>query len=183
MGYKYNALMKLKNKKLNIHTTELAYCKADILNLIQKHGDAFSVREDSNIILTDLPFYTDINDIPDSPTVGDSWIFSNGRKYDANQLLNFVATVHSDGNFEIESSELKIPLRHMYRYPESLSYVTGNICDKPQDWKIRGNVNIKYVEKCIYFMFTRYIFERVECTLYPYGVGIFNEPIVFWQIG
>ena len=55
-------------------------------------------------------------------------IISNGLKYDDHLRYNIVYKIEENGDFYCEFSRLKVPLRHMYRHPESLRTVREKHC-------------------------------------------------------
>lgn len=161
------------------------------------HYDKCTIRTDHKEITNDLPFYI-IDSTKKSYLIelANIWteakeksyklIVTNGIKYDPIQNYNFVVRFSSNGNFTCEASDLKVPLRHMYRYPEKLLSVSGNISDDIQEWKIYNNANgVNRIElkHDLEEVYTMQIMDRfIECTKYPFPVGIFKKQIVYWQI-
>jgi hypothetical protein len=95
-----------------------------------------------------------------------------------------VVKIQKNGDFIFEASELKIPLRHMYKH--SLLFCLGNISDNIHQWfihKQRYGLNKTIIKDDLLTIYNYQLFDKwLEITKYPIGVGIKNNRIVFWQI-
>ena len=111
-------------------------------------------------------------------------IISNGIQYDNIQEYNMVVKFNKKGDFLFEASELKIPLRHMYRHP--LLSCSGNLKDEVSQWEIynaRYGINKIYIKNDLLSLYNYQLFNKwLEITKYPIQVGTKNKNIVFWQI-
>jgi len=194
MFAKIESFKKLVSLGLNVHRYFIPESYEEYVDTV-KDLTVCTIRTDHQSIVVDLPFYV-MDTTKCHPLVVESiWktalkndyklIISDGIKYDPIQEYNLVARFESNGDFIFDASELKIPLRHMYRCPMLSCY--GNISEEVSEWTI---INNKYgLDRCIIkhdleLLYSYQLYNQwLEVTKYPKGVGIQHEPIVFWQIG
>lgn len=189
---KINSLNKLVDKGLNVHSFYIptTYIEFEDLLINLKYC---TIRTAHREITKDMPFYI-FNIGIDKPRIKEIWqesvnsgyrlIVSDGIKYDNIQSYNMVVKLSRNGDFIFEASELKIPLRHMYRHP--LLSCSGNIKGGVRDWEVYNNRNTidkRNIKHVLEELYTYEIFDKwLEITKYPTEVGIRNKDIVFWQI-
>lgn len=191
---KIKSLIYLDSKGLNHHLWYTAETFLSFKHIIKSLGNFCTIRTDHLEKENDLPFFIVKNEteerlkeIWDIIEIGNYVpIISNGIKYDVDQLYNLCLKIESDGSFIFEASTLKIPLRHMYRYPDELLSAYGNISDRPNQWNFVNNtygIDRFQLLKVLQKIYTLGIYNKyIECTVYPYSVGVFDDNIVFWEI-
>lgn len=193
MFNKINSLKSIVKLGLNVHRFYIPNSYKEYIKLLQDLSFC-TIRTDHETIKENLPFYIVNTQKNDMRLIDNIWdeaqqnnyklIISDGIKYDSIQEYNLVTKINENGDFIFEASELKIPLRHMYRYPLLSCY--GNIADKISDWDIINNkygLDKRTIKRDLEILYTYGIYNKwLEVTKYPQGVGIKNEPIVFWQI-
>lgn len=191
---KIQSLVFLDTKKLNHHLWYTAAQFESFMYTIRALGNFCTIRTDHPTKENDLPFF--IVDHESEERLMEIWkiiddgnyvpIISNGIKFDKDQLYNMCIKIESDGSFLFEASILKIPLRHMYRYPDDLLSAYGNISDKPNQWTFINNtygIDRFQLKKILEKIYTLGIYNKyIECTVYPYSVGVFDDNIVYWEI-
>jgi len=186
-NYMYDKINSLKNivkKGLNVH-------KFYIPNNYNQYKDLINelkfctIRTDHKTQSQDLPFYIFNIQKDNENKLNEIWIesqekeykliISNGIQYDNIQEYNMVVRFRENGEFLFEASELKIPLRHMYRHP--LLSCSGNLKDEVSQWEV---YNARYG---ILTLYNHQLFNKwLEITKYPIPVGNKKENIIFWQI-
>jgi len=190
---KIQSLQSIVKLGLNVHRFYIPNSYEEYIKLINDLN-LCTIRTDHETKKEDLPFYV-VNTFKDnSEYINKIWdvsqqyqyklIISDGIKYDNIQEYNLVTKIDKNGDFIFEASELKIPLRHMYKYPLLSCY--GNISDEITEWSIINNkygINKCSIKRDLETLYTYGIYGKwLEITKYPQGVGIKNEPIIFWQI-
>lgn len=190
---KIQSLNMIKNLSLNIHNFYIPNSYQEYKDII-KQLEFCTIRTDHEVITEDLPFYIFDSRIDNINKLNQIWndsqlnnyklIISDGIKYDNIQDYNMVVKIQKNGDFIFEVSELKIPLRHMYRY--SLLSCTGNIGDNIHQWSIhkqKYGLNKANIKDDLLTIYNYQIFDKwLEITKYPIGIGIKNSRLVFWQI-
>ena len=193
MYSKINSLKIIINKGLNVHNFYIPY-NYDQYKLLLNELKFCTIRTDYKTIPQDLPFYEFNIEKDDENKLNSIWneskekeyklIISNGIQYDNIQEYNMVVKFNEKGDFLFEASELKIPLRHMYRYP--LLSCSGNIADEISQWEIynaRYGINKLNIKNDLLTLYNYQLFDKwLEITKYPIPVGVKNNNIVFWQI-
>lgn len=197
---KIASILKIKNQGLNIHNTVISEKVEEILKVAKDYG-MFTIRTDRvtkwekgwegksefPFIVQDTPTnnYEQLeNKLNQLVSEGFVFIISDGIKYDKIQDYNAVAILKVNGDFRIEASTEKVPLRYMYKRG-NIFIAEGNITDKLRDIQFYGTVNFdkKAILQDIQYLYTKEIFNKwIEFTRYPIRVGINNEKFVFWQI-
>lgn len=191
MGKKTNCLKNLMELGINVHEYQEVFKRDELVNYINLHP-IMSIRFDDDAGTTDLPFFVVDENHPISileisnlaNAYNCSMLCSNGHQYDQDQICNFVGMVLRDGSFELEYSTKKIPLRQMYR--EATTVVTGSFGDYFQYHFMNKEKNIlskKQLEDILVYLFQMDCYQkRIEGTLYPYPVGVYQKTIVIWQV-
>lgn len=199
MGAKYNNLVKLYDKNINVHEFHEIRTLEQLIDY-SKNNLMFSIRFDRENDFHQLPFYkynrNDFNNpaeinkylekiILEANQLGCTLLCSNGYLYDKNQICNFVIEIDDKQNFVLEWCNKKVAVREMYQYKTSI--LKGNIKEDLKDmhW-ISEKENIidnKDIESIINWAFgTGFINKNIEGTLYPVNVGLLKEKIVCWQV-
>ena len=192
---KIKRLNNIVNLGLNLHQFYIPETYEEYKNLISKF-ELCTIRTDHKYISEDLPFYIfnrqkdgeEYLDLIWDEAQGKQYrlIISDGIKYDNIQKYNMVVKLQSNGDFIFEASDLKIPLRHMYRYPSSLLSCTGNLSESIHLWHMfnkRYGINKLIVRRDLLILYNCGLFDKwLEVTKYPIPVGNRKENIVFWQI-
>jgi hypothetical protein len=178
---------------LNVHNFYIPNTYEEYKNIT--HQLKFcTIRTDHKFITEDLPFYIYDSNKDSEDKLISIWnesqqkefklIISNGIQYDNIQEYNMVIKLQKNGDFIFEASELKIPLRHMYRHP--LLSCSGDISDEIPQWDIynaRYGINKINIKNDLLTLYNYQIFDKwLEVTKYPIPVGIKNNNIIFWQI-
>jgi hypothetical protein len=193
MYNKIASMNRLVNQGLNVHRFYIPETYAEFCNITEKLNKC-TIRTDHAIKTEDLPFY--IYDVDfegkmkglgiwkDSEECDYKLIISDGIKYDPIQEYNMVVKFDKNGDFIFEASELKIPLRHMYRHP--LLSCSGNLTDGVSEWNIinqKYGINKVHIKDDLLELYNYGIFNKwLEVTKYPQPVGMQNKNIVFWQV-
>ena len=192
---KIESLNNIVKLNLNVHQFYIPETYEEYRSLIDKFGFC-TIRTDHKFKSEDLPFYI-FNKQKDSEEDLDLiWdeaqgkqyklIISDGIKYDNIQKYNMVMKIQNNGDFIFEASDLKIPLRHMYRYPSKLLSCTGNLSDGIHLWHIfnkRYGIDKLIIKRDLLTLYNCGLFDNwLEVTKYPIPVGMKNENLVFWQI-
>lgn len=190
---KIQSLNNLVDMRLNVHKFYIPESYEEYKDIINRL-EFCTLRTDHKDKTEDLPFY--IYDKKKDPIgkLETIWnvaekesyklIISDGIKYDAIQEYNMVVNIQQNGKFELEASELKIPLRHMYKHP--LLSCAGAIGDDANHWithKFRYGINRNIIKDDLEVLYNYGIFNHwLEVTKYPIPVGTQNQNIIFWQI-
>ena len=192
---KIESLNKIINLGLNLHKFYIPATYEEYRNLTDKF-ELCTIRTDHKYISEDLPFYI-FNKQKDNDEYLDLiWdeaqakqyklIISDGIKYDNIQKYNMVTKIQKNGDFIFEASDLKIPLRHMYRHPSSLLSCTGNLSEGIHLWHMfnkRYGIDKLIIKRDLLTLYNCGLFDQwLEVTKYPIPVGVKDEHIVFWQI-
>lgn len=193
MFKKIQSLNNIVSLGLNVHRFYIPESYDDCCRILND-WQFCTVRTDHEVFTEDLPFYlVDMREC-DVTHVDNIWItaqkkgykliISDGIKYDVIQLYNMTVKFERNGDFSFEASELKIPLRHMYRYP--LLSCSGNIAADVSEWIVynaRFGLDRRLLKRDLELLYTYQFYGKwLEVTRYPQGVGIKDEPFVFWQI-
>lgn len=116
-------------------------------------------------------------------------IISNGLKYDKYLRYNLVYKLNEDGTFICEYSRKKVPLRHMYRYAESLNSLNGSLDSCIMDWDRRvakledDRVDIREIRDILRQAYKVGIFNKyVEVSVYSTECGLQHKREVYWEI-
>lgn len=188
-----NSIVKLN---LNLHQFYIPETYEEYIKLTNEF-ELCTIRTDHKYISEDLPFYIfDKQKEQDDEYLDLIWneaqgqqyklIISNGIHYDKFQKYNMVVKLQKNGDFLFEASDLKIPLRHMYRHPASLLSCTGNLSEGIHLWHMfnkRYGINKLFIKKDLLTLYNYGLFDTwLEITKYPIKVGTKNEDIVFWQL-
>ena len=193
MYNKIKSLNTIVDMGLNVHKFYIPDTYKEYKDLVEQLGFC-TLRTDHKNKTEDLPFYIFDSKKDNGDKSSTIWneslkeeyklIISNGVKYDSIQEYNMAIKLHKDGEFIFEASELKIPLRHMYRHP--LLSCSGNIADEVSQWKIyraRYGLDKITIKNDMITLYNYQIFDKwLEITKYPIPVGILNSNIIFWQI-
>jgi hypothetical protein len=193
MYNKIKSLQSIVDKGLNVHKFYIPDTYQEYSHLIEKLKFC-TIRTDHAIITEDLPFYIFNSSKDTIQKMNDIWndcltkeyklIISDGIQYDNVQEYNLVTKIQENGDFIFEASELKIPLRHMYRHP--LLSCSGNIADEISQWEVynaRYGINKINIKQDLLTLYDYQIFDKwLETTKYPIPVGTQNTNIIFWQI-
>ena len=195
MFKKLNSLLSLEKQGLNAHAFYVPTSFMAFLCLVYKLGTC-TVRTDSKIHTASLPFYV-LNTKTDLGTVYyDIWkearenkyilIVSDGIKCDSIQEYNMVVKFEKNGDFFFEASDMKVPLRNMYKTPERLLSAYGNISEEVSEWSITNNVygiDRIDIKRDLENLYAKELHGKwLEITKYPQEVGLLKEDIVFWQV-
>ena len=192
---KIKSLNNIVNLNLNLHKFYIPDTYEEYRNLVYKF-ELCTIRTDHKFISEDLPFYIfnkqkdndEYLDLIWDKALGKQYklIISDGIKYDNIQKYNMVAKIQKNGDFLFEASDLKIPLRHMYRHPASLLSCTGNLSDGIHLWHMfnkRYGIDKLIIRRDLLTLYNCGLFDKwLEVTKYPIPVGVKRENIVFWQI-
>lgn len=198
MGAKYNNLVKLYNKKINVHEFYELKTFDELLNY-SNNNSMFSMRFDREIDFHQLPFYkfnkkdfkkqADVEEyfnkiILEANKLNCSLLCSDGYLYDSDQICNFVIKIDDNQDFVLEWCNEKVAVREMYQYKTSI--LKGNIKEdlKDMQWisKNENEIDNKDIENIINWSFKIGIINKnIEGTLYPNNVGMLKEKIVCWQ--
>lgn len=193
MYNKIKSLNKIVDMGLNVHQFFIPDSYEEYKGLVNQL-EFCTIRTDHKTKTEDLPFYIFNNKKDNIDKLNSIWndslqneyklIISNGIQYDNIQEYNMVVKLQKNGDFVFEASELKVPLRHMYRYP--LLSCSGNLSDEVSEWKVynaRFGVDKTTIKNDLLSLYTYQIFDKwLEITKYPVQVGIKNNNIIFWQI-
>lgn len=116
-------------------------------------------------------------------------IISNGLRYDKYLRYNLVYKINEDGTFICEYSRKKVPLRHMYRYAESLNSLNGSLDSCIRDWDRRvakledDRVDIREIRDILRQAYKVGIFNKyVEMSIYSTECGLQHKREVYWEI-
>lgn len=198
---KIESLKRIKRLGLNIHNTVFTNDLEVIKRVVQEYNYMCSIRTDKEQGVTkDLPFYL-ISSKDDYERVHDKlalnkkegmvFIVSNGHQYDTSLRYNMVVSFERDGSFDIEYSPINVPLRHMYRYPEEMVYIEGNINETVASWKVNNKehnkINIRDVGKevaSIYMeIYNKNLWDRnLEVSVYDKKCGELGMEHVYWEV-
>jgi len=190
---KIKSLQTIVNKGLNVHKFYIPDTHEEYKNLINEFKFC-TIRTDHRIMSQDLPFYVFDIEKDNEDKLNSIWeesqekeykiIISNGIQYDNIQEYNMVVKFNEKGDFLFEASELKIPLRHMYRYP--LLSCSGNLKDEVSQWEVynaRYGINKIYIKNDLLSLYNYQLFNKwLEITKYPIQVGTKNKNIVFCRL-
>ncbi len=192
MYKKIQSMMDVVNMGLNTHRFVIPETYEEFSKVLHEFQRC-TIRTDHKTKTKNLPFYVydarkdgDISDTiwAESQQNHYKMIISDGIKYDPIQEYNMVVKMQKNGDFFFEASELKIPLRHMYRYP--LLSCAGNIAEEVSTWIIYNNrygLDRTSIKQNLEDLYTHQIFDCwLEVTKYPIPVGIKKDKIVFWQL-
>lgn len=193
MFNKIKSLNNIINLGLNVHKFYIPNTYEEYCDLINKFK-LCTIRTDHKFITEDLPFYIYDSNKDNETKLNSIWneaqkkefklIISDGIQYDTIQEYNMVIKLQNNGDFIFEASELKIPLRHMYRHP--LLSCSGNISNEISQWDIynkRYGIDKINIKKDLLLLYNYQLFDKwLEITKYPIPVGIKNTNIIFWQI-
>ena len=193
MYNKIKSLQTIVNKGLNVHKFYIPDTHEEYKNLINEFKFC-TIRTDHRIMSQDLPFYVFDIEKDNEDKLNSIWeesqekeykiIISNGIQYDNIQEYNMVVKFNEKGDFLFEASELKIPLRHMYRYP--LLSCSGNLKDEVSQWEVynaRYGINKIYIKNDLLSLYNYQLFNKwLEITKYPIQVGTKNKNIVFCRL-
>lgn len=203
LGFKkIDSIKRLDEIGLNIHNTVITNNIELAIQTVISYS-IFSVRTDtydySNIAWgdgQDLPFYFQDEAVSNFQVLkykelfqrlieaGFYLIISDGQKYDTVQSYNAVLDIKRNGDFRIEASTKKVPLRMMYKL-DGLFYVQGNIADKIRDmqWFKVQEYSKHDIVQDIQEIYTYGVYNReLEFTRYPVNVGKNQKRFAFWQI-
>lgn len=194
MYKKIESLYALMNAHLNIHEFKVPKDYIEFKDVVHSFNNYCTVRCDHATLTKDLPFY--VVDREDEALLKEIWdiaqskeykvIVANGLKHDKSQKYNLVVKFTREGDFIMEVSKKKVPLRHMYRYPSELLSASGNIDESVGEWKVYNQ--LYGLDRRVLLDELRELYsigivnKWIECTFYPYPVGIYNKHYVFWQI-
>ncbi len=193
MFSKILSLQTIHESGMNHHNYYIPNTYSEFLDIVNQVQHC-TIRTDHANITKDLPFYVYHSDKDNESKLIDIWeianksyyklIISDGIKYDNIQKYNMSVSIKQNGDFIFETSELKIPLRHMYKHP--LLSCEGNIGDEVSSWLVhnaRYGINRHEVKRDLESLYDHKLFDRwLEITKYPIPVGVKQEKIVFWQI-
>lgn len=197
---KVDGLKNLMRMGLNVHDNVITNNIVEAMDAVRKFG-RFTVRTDININTTEgwgngtqLPFIMQKRETENTDLIqeqlrdliyrGYMLIITDGIKHDEIQDYNAVATIYKNGDYKVEVSTKKVPLRKMYSY-DGIFIAEGNTCDNVWNTRFYGNVDYdrKSIIKDMQELYTKEIYGRaIEFTKYPIDVGIRKERLVFWQI-
>ena len=192
MYEKIRNLKILQSQGLNVHEYVVPNSLLELITSVGK-WDTCSIRTDAKYATNDLPFYT-IKPDDKVQKLLDIWaeaeanehklIVANELRYDPIQICNLTVWFDRSGNFQSEVSAVKVPLRKMHSYPNSLLYCKGSIWEKPKEWEKLNNVGIidkSLLQDVLFKLYNYKLFNQwLECTVYPEPVGVRGENIVFW---
>ena len=193
MFEKIQSLNNIVSLGLNVHQFYIPRTYEEYIAIVSRLGKC-TIRTDHEVIENDLPFYVitseereDLDLIWDEAQSNQyQLIISNGIKYDPIQKYNMVVKLQSNGDFTFEVSDLKIPLRHMYRYPWSLLSCVGNLTENVNLWHMfnkRYGIDKLIIQRDLLALYNYGLFDKwLEVTKYLVPVGMKNENIIFWQI-
>jgi len=195
---KVMSILKLQQLGLNMHNTvitkDLDYAMATILDW----KGIFSLRTDSTFRTEDLPFIFSTEEILSKNDErykaflqevegflekGYCLIIADGIKHDPIQSYNAVLNIKPNGDFKIEISTEKIPLRKMYN--GNTYYLKGNITEKIRYLETSGKqcYDKNLILRDVSELYKHKIFNKdIEFTKYPINLGMKNDEFVFWQI-
>lgn len=198
---KLECFRQMDRLELNHHHTESVTSLEVADFLAEKFEYRFSIRTDRNYGITkDLPFFLidekrqyflirkNLQELLNMDFI---LIFSDGHHYDPYLKYNLVFYMNYDGNFQAEYSAKNVPLRHMYRYPDTLVQVTGNINERYPDWDIRNRqvaeIDFRQIRDTIYLQYMRaeklQLYRRhLEMSVYTVPCGVRHEEIAYWEI-
>lgn len=191
---KLESLRLLENRGLNVHKYWVLdnHDKVDDIDTDKSYTARFDNRTG---LIQMLPFeildvgqYSlgDIHHlVEDAMQMGCHIILSDGRTYDPMMKYNIVYKIKPSGEFLMEWSDLKIPLRHMYKHP--LNWVRGSLTTPLHWWdKWSGSgklLDLHFVKQFISDEYVKCLFNKfVECTTYNSRVGKLNKSIIYWQV-
>lgn len=194
MGYnKIKSIKSIVQLGLNIHRFLIPSTETEFYNVL-KDMQHCTIRTDHEKKTEDLPFYVVNTKETSVDNIKNIWesaqqekyrlIISDGIKYDSVQKYNLVTKIEKNGDFIFEASDLKIPLRHMYRHP--LLSCHGNISDNIHEWSCESEkfgINKVDIKRDLEELYTYQLYGHwLETTKYPIKVGTKQHNIVFWQI-
>jgi hypothetical protein len=167
---KIASLNKLIDMGINVHKFYIPNTYDEYKTIVNELGFC-TLRTDHKDKTEDLPFYIFNSSKDNEDKLNSIWnesqqneyklIISNGIKYDSVQEYNMVIKLQKNGDFVFEASELKVPLRHMYRHP--LLSVSGNISEEVSEWKIyhaRYGVDKTTIKKDLLSLYNYQIFDK-----------------------
>lgn len=191
MYKKLTSLQNLNSLGLNVFNYWTVTSVHEVTVALQRFG-RLTLRFDSKWDEDSLPFYIlDTNctesEIEQILVLADSKdcivIASNGIQFDPFLKYNLVVQFSSNGDFIAEASPEKIPLRKMYNFP--LLSVHSNIHNSLIDWSTNDYYGLdrRDVLDTLWRLYDLQIYRKwIECTVYPFPVGLRNEEIIFWQL-
>lgn len=203
-GYaKLSSLQGLMNRGLNVHNFLPCRSVEEIMSACRVFNGVCTIRTDKFGVGqgNELKFYV-LNkrnllheQMIASEIVGNGLIaiVADGLKHDHEIRYNVVYRIYKSGEFVIEYSRHKVPLRLMYKYPEKLNIIGGKLDDGIRYWEkhlaihevdrvdlreIRELLEEQYKVCLEKNMFGHY----VEMTTYNSEVGIKREDKVYWEV-
>ena len=198
---KLKAFRQMDKLGLNHHRTEAVISLEVADALAAEFTYRFSIRTDRSYGITkDLPFflidekkqYLEIREnLKTLLADGFVLIVSDGHRYDPYLKYNMVFSVNYDGQFRAEYSAKNVPLRHMYRYPNELVQVSGNIHKRYPDWDIRNRqaagMDFRQIRDMLYLQYIQAeklgLYRRyLELSVYQVPCGTRNEEVAYWEI-
>lgn len=194
MYEKTNSMERLRSMGLNRHNTLISKNPNEIL-LAAGDMQRFTIRTDSREIRSELPFY--MQKLPLTET-GDkklqdfleaglnenfAFIIADGIRHDEIQLYNGVAMLTINGDFSLEMSTAKVPLRKMYNHPTF--FLSGHLTDRLHHLYCKGLHQYPKGDllKDMMDLYQLGIFNKyVEFTKYPVKLGELNDQYVYWEV-
>lgn len=201
MFHKIEAINKIRKLKLNIHNTVITDDLDELDKTVKCYNYMCSIRTDREKGVTkELPFYL-ISCIDDYIKIKDKlklnkqdsmiFIISNGHQYDDKLRYNLVVSFDKSGEFVLEYNATNVPLRHMYRYPDDMVYVEGNINETVASLRVankeHNKINVREVGEIIASIYldiyNKGLWDRnLEVSVYSEDCGELNKEYVYWEI-
>lgn len=200
---KLKSMHRILNLGLNVHDFIPCRTVPEIIYAYIRLGKTCTIRTDKLGAEqgSQLGFYKadnisllEINKIADE-IVKNKWIgiVSNGLKYDKYLRYNIVYKLDRNGDFTAEYSRKNVPLRHMYKYPETLTTITGSLNDDIRLWEVykpaleSDRVDLREIQDILRSEFliclNNKLFGRyIEMSVYNTDVGPLKQNKVYWEI-
>lgn len=201
MYNKVESLKRIQRLGLNIHNTIITDDLEEVDRTVSKYRYMCSIRTDKKTgIAKDLPFYL-ISTKDDYLKIKEKlkknkldkimFIVSNGHQYDDSLRYNMVVYFERNGDFRLEYNAINVPLRHMYRYPEEMINIEGNINETVASWKVENKehnkINIREVGRIaasVYMeVYSKGLWDRnLEISVYDRECGELMKEYIYWEI-
>lgn len=118
-------------------------------------------------------------------------ILSNGHAYDEDLRYNLVCFIDRSHQCKVEWSVKQVPLRHMYRYPNQLISLCGNVDDRLANWEVTNRelnaIDLREIYTRVQELFlivdTKGLYgKHMELSVYRVPCGVYKEDMVFWEL-
>lgn len=201
MSSKIDSLKLIDKCKLNHHNFVVVKSIEELDNFAKNCNYKLSIRTDRKTGITKcLPFFLIDNQIEYYYNRSSFKLFmlcdylliaSDGHFYDDYLKYNMVISIEKNDDFVAEYSSVNVPLRHMYKYPNKLAIISGNVNERYFDWYLYNTrvsgLDIRLIRDKIYEQYLvvlkNNLFNRyLELSVYSKDCGVNNSDTVYWEV-